>query len=91
VWIFVDLLKNDQIFPRSTFRTSLSACCVSLSSASYRFRCATWFIISLDLERHRLLSDSEYLEPRQEEAILNDCDELCKIIGSIVRRKNNLP
>jgi four helix bundle protein len=33
----------------------------------------------------RLLRDSEYLEPQHAETILNDCDELCKIIGSIVR------
>ncbi len=33
----------------------------------------------------RLLRDSGYLETQQSETILNECDELCKIIGSIVR------
>ena len=33
----------------------------------------------------RLLRDSEYLTTQQAESILEDCDELCKIIGSIVR------
>ncbi len=33
----------------------------------------------------RLLRDSEYLTPQQAESILVDCDELCKIIGRIVR------
>ncbi|MBN1600176.1 MAG: four helix bundle protein [Chitinispirillaceae bacterium] len=33
----------------------------------------------------RLLRDSGYLESQQSETILNECDELCKIIGTIVR------
>ena len=33
----------------------------------------------------RLLRDSEYLTNSEASSILTDCDELCKIIGSIVR------
>lgn len=37
----------------------------------------------------RLLRDSEYLTHKKSESILEDCDELCKIIGSIVRTSFN--
>ncbi|MBN1602751.1 MAG: four helix bundle protein [Chitinispirillaceae bacterium] len=33
----------------------------------------------------RLLRDSAYLDTKLAESMLSDCDELCKIIGSITR------
>ena len=33
----------------------------------------------------RLLTDTEYLTPSQSESLLQDCDELLKIIGSIIK------
>ncbi|GBD97533.1 MAG TPA: four helix bundle protein [Nitrospirae bacterium] len=39
----------------------------------------------------RLLRDSEYLKSNVTDKVLNDCEELLKIIGSISRKmKNNL-
>ncbi|MBN1604816.1 MAG: hypothetical protein JW915_24625 [Chitinispirillaceae bacterium] len=32
-----------------------------------------------------MLRDSGYIEPQQSETILNECDELCKIIETILQ------
>jgi four helix bundle protein len=32
----------------------------------------------------RLLRDSEYISPEQAQSLLNDCDELLKLLGSII-------
>ena len=39
----------------------------------------------------RLLTDTDYISKEQSESLLNDCNELLKIIGSIIKTtKNNI-
>ncbi len=37
----------------------------------------------------RLLRDTDYLEPKEAESILNDCEEIVRILASIVKTLNN--
>lgn len=36
----------------------------------------------------RLLRDTDYLEPKEAESILNDCDEIVRILAAIVKTVN---